>query len=494
LTTTSKSNLGAGDHFLKNALSWLASSLAGRVVTSLLFILLTNYASLAETGAYTLGLTFLVLLTPLSLWGLDQLFIRDAAQDREHVSVHLRRILLPRLLLAIATYLLLVILVYAIDYTETTRRIILIMGASLITENISGLLQAYFVTIEKTIFLVYVMLPVNLVRLLVGYLILVNGGSATGLAVIFTVTSLFTLLLLAKGVLAHTGSLISKESFDIQFWRQQLKIAYPFVLFDFFWAAELHAGQILISVYWGEEATGLYATAFMIVSLLTLISHAYMITIFPAMSRLYRTSRESLKFVYDRSVRYLLLMALLPAVLFSVMGRDLLGLVFPESYAAASPVLAILGWSLVFTFLNVPNSRLLIIQNRQDKQALYMGISAVSNITLNFWLIPQLGILGAAIARVISSLVFFLPNYLTVYWSIYSLNLLRVAIGPVLISAGMITILILLKSWHVWFALTSSIIFFIGAVLLSRIVTVNDLRLFQRVLEGKSATYLSSAS
>ncbi|PJZ55362.1 O-unit flippase, partial [Leptospira adleri] len=75
---------------------------------------------------------------------------------------------------------------------------------------------------------------------------------------------------------------------------------------------------------------------------------------------------------------------------------------FGPRFSEAGVILAIHIWAGTFVFLGVASSRYYLTENLQ-KVELYKSISGcLSNIVLNFILIPIYGVKGAAIATVIS--------------------------------------------------------------------------------------------
>ena len=79
-----------------------------------------------------------------------------------------------------------------------------------------------------------------------------------------------------------------------------------------------------------------------------------------------------------------------------------------KDYKFASNVLKIHIWSAVFVSLGMARSNWILAENLQMYSLIFVSLGAVSNISLNYFLIPVMGINGAAIATLItSSLVLF---------------------------------------------------------------------------------------
>ena len=74
-------------------------------------------------------------------------------------------------------------------------------------------------------------------------------------------------------------------------------------------------------------------------------------------------------------------------------------------YSQAGPVLAIHIWTGLFVFLGVARGSWIMNEGITKYAFIINSIGAVSNIVLNYYLIPQYGIVGAAMATLISQMV-----------------------------------------------------------------------------------------
>jgi O-antigen/teichoic acid export membrane protein len=96
-------------------------------------------------------------------------------------------------------------------------------------------------------------------------------------------------------------------------------------------------------------------------------------------------------------------MIIIPIAMVVTMFSDsIILLVYNKKFLASSLVFAVLIWSEVFIFFGTILDHLIIVINKQKFNLIFTMISAVTNVVLNLILIPHYGIMGAAIATVIS--------------------------------------------------------------------------------------------
>src|SRR5690606_13169715 len=86
-------------------------------------------------------------------------------------------------------------------------------------------------------------------------------------------------------------------------------------------------------------------------------------------------------------------------------------LVFGAEYAGAAPALQIMTWTLVPIYANAVLTHLLIAAGRQAAMMWTSSGAAVANVGLNLLMIPRMGVLGAAIATLLTEGMLLLGNY-----------------------------------------------------------------------------------
>jgi O-antigen/teichoic acid export membrane protein len=90
------------------------------------------------------------------------------------------------------------------------------------------------------------------------------------------------------------------------------------------------------------------------------------------------------------------------AVVMSLSAPWVISLLFGDDFASAVEVLRIHIWAGCFVFVRYLISQHLLITEQEPLSLLSHGIAALLNIALNLWLIPIMGIVGAAWATLIS--------------------------------------------------------------------------------------------
>ncbi|WP_309221784.1 flippase [Halorussus sp. MSC15.2] len=173
---------------------------------------------------------------------------------------------------------------------------------------------------------------------------------------------------------------------------------------------------ILIGVLLNPAAVGFYTLAKQISSSLTVLAGSLGFSISPTYGeqkvneRLDQASR-----MYRKTLEYTLLLYLPGAVGVIIVAEPTIRIVFGEAYLSAAPVLQVLGIYVVLRAINETTTKALDFLGRARVRAVAKGSTAVANFLLNLVLIPMLGVIGAAVATVITFGIYTLVNVFVMY-------------------------------------------------------------------------------
>jgi len=196
--------------------------------------------------------------------------------------------------------------------------------------------------------------------------------------------------------------IIDEWKIDFAYAKSLLKDAWPLILSGLSVAIYMKIDQTMLKNMVSASAVGNYAVAVKVTELWYFIPMSLASSVYPS---IIKSKKESLE-KYLRRLQYLYdVMAgigLLIALPMTFLSDFAINLVFGSEYNQAGAVLAIHIWSGIFVFLGVARSRWIINENYQQTGMYFAIGGAVANVVLNIWLIPLMGILGAAWATIAS--------------------------------------------------------------------------------------------
>jgi O-antigen/teichoic acid export membrane protein len=200
-------------------------------------------------------------------------------------------------------------------------------------------------------------------------------------------------------------SSISLKSFSWFRTKSIIRTSFPLFLSSMAIVLYMKVDQIMIGNMIGDRDLGIYSVAVRLSELWYFVPMAVSSSFYPHLIQLYQENRNKYWFELQRLHVFLFGISFAVAIcvqIFSDIGIEYL---YGEDFKESSNVLKIHVWSGVFVFLGVAGSNHFIISNIQKYSFYKSAIGLLTNIILNFLLIPRMGIYGAAIATLISQFV-----------------------------------------------------------------------------------------
>lgn len=106
--------------------------------------------------------------------------------------------------------------------------------------------------------------------------------------------------------------------------------------------------------------------------------------------------------LYSRATTYYIVAGASIWLLLSIFGPEMVSLMAEGSFYESHKIIPFILLSYLLSGLTVIASSGLMLKNKTKYLALYSGVAAVANLILNYVLIPRYGIMGAALATVLS--------------------------------------------------------------------------------------------
>lgn len=198
---------------------------------------------------------------------------------------------------------------------------------------------------------------------------------------------------------------LQPASLQIVRWPALLRASLPFGVIGLTLGLSYRFDSVLLNVTRGDVETGYYNAAYNLVFTTTMLSNVINTSLYPSLSREYVSRPEHLPAVYERVLRYLLVIALPIAVGASLLAEPLTLFLFGVEYGAAAPALRVLIWVVPLMFVSEFLGYIVVIAGREGRIARAIMISTGFNITLNLLLVPRYGFLAAAVMTLVTEAV-----------------------------------------------------------------------------------------
>ena len=162
----------------------------------------------------------------------------------------------------------------------------------------------------------------------------------------------------------------------------------------------LNVDVVMLGFIRTVEEVGIYAGMARLFVLSTFAAHIISVAFAPALAA--ESDKEDRRRIYYRYLRILIFIGAPLSAAIVAFPEWLVILVFGAGYLEGAPILALLGFAAVLSHLTIAPLTALIAWRDQTAQMIILSAVAISNVALNFGLIPIYGGIGAGIATLIA--------------------------------------------------------------------------------------------
>ncbi|NRQ42174.1 flippase [Rheinheimera sp. YQF-2] len=400
---------------MARATAMLGDKLVKLAAGAVLTVFVARMLGAGELGVYSIVMAWSAFLVPITSMGLNNIVVRQMVKhDSGHaamtmlysaISIRLALGLLGGSLMLLAFYLL-----YPTMFSGNTAVAILVLF--LLQAFFGFLLFEFYLNYQGTFRSVaYVKSAISLLSFGVKLALLYSGF---GIASLLLLTGIeFLLVGMAQYVIYRRKHQPFKQNearwpgyhprwFNWQQAKQLLRRSSWLWLSGIVSVIYLKIDIVMIGSIAGTEQAGIYAAASRLSELWYVFPATLAARYYPDMLKAYQLGKPAYYLKLRRFALLFFSAAFTIAVLMSLAAPWIISLLFGDSFAAAVEVLRIHIWAGCFIFVRYLISQHLLITEQEPLSLLSHGVGALLNVGLNLWLIPSMGIVGAAWATLIS--------------------------------------------------------------------------------------------
>jgi PST family polysaccharide transporter len=347
-------------------------------------------------GMFSWGIALLAYFSIFHNLGLNVVGVREAARDASRIPKLMGEILGLRAvasLLAFGLYLLILLL---LDKPPLFKLVVAVQGLTLFAHAAS--VEWVYEGVQQMGVLARRHIVVAVLTL-AGTLLLVREPDDVVLAAAATVAA----AALGNGWILLTYRRqfgVPRLRGDLAAWKALLRPGLPIAVSLFMIQVYTSLDQLMLGLMRTEQEVGWYAAAYRLITAVLIPSSVLLQAFMPALSEAHGDP-ERMRARGRRFIAALLAVGFPLAVAGAFLAPLLIRL-FGADYAPAAPALTILMVDVSLSYFHIGLGRALVAWDRErDYMAALVG-GAVANVVLNLLLIPPYGIVGAAVATMLS--------------------------------------------------------------------------------------------
>ncbi len=352
-------------------------------------------------GELSYAISFVSLFSVFTLAGIDQILYRDIIKYPEKKNVYMGSAFMIRAVGGIAAILLCMVTAFLLTGQNLSLYLIFLISIGyffqafqIINYEFLAKVQSKFPSLASTL----IVLILNILKIIV---IAMNQG-VLYLALIYALESVLYMLFYLYIYKAKMGERILNWKFDPELARRMFLDSIPMIFSTAFVLVYARIDQVIIRHMMDVSAVGLYDAAVRLSESWYLVPGLLVASLFPAIVNAKTTSEEQYERRLGKLGLLLVTLAIIVAAVTTVLAPYIMGILYGKEFLGGTIILQIYIWAGIWTSITILANSYLIAENHRKVLFVSSLVSMVSNLALNFLLIPRFGIAGSAWATFIS--------------------------------------------------------------------------------------------
>lgn len=475
----------------RNTAIMLIGSIGQKIISLGYFAFLARWFSSdkAQLGDYTAALAFSTIFVVFVDLGMNNILIRNAAQDRESSSYLTSQILCIKIFSGILAYAALITTGVVQGFDTYFLTLIAITGLAMLLDATHLTFYGFLRAQGKLNYEAWALAGSQILTMVVGGAGLLLGAKVKFLLGSFVITSAANVWYSYAQAKKHGLVLCWPDSLA-KAAKGILKTTWPFSLALIFGRFYSYSDIVLLKIIRGPEEVAIYSTPSKISFAFQFVPLAFMAALYPRLSELAKTRHAEFKTALSLSIKYLLLIAAPISAGTFILAKPIIIFAFSDKYISSVVPMQILIISLIFAFISFPLGAALNASGQERKQTWLTAGTLLVNVVANLIYIPQFGATGAAWAALLGNTTlgvvgfFLLPKHLRADFGILGPVVLKLSVAIACMSAAV------WKTYTTTGNLFASII--IGGILYAGMVGVTGLLSVQEIKNLKQRRASSS--
>lgn len=465
-----------------NAFFKTMGELSIRLLSFVFVVVVARTLGDKQFGAINFAYSFSLLFVVVVDFGLNPLMVRDSARAPGKTAHLFFNLLFIKLLLGLLYSLALILGLHLLAPAGQMKTVTYWLAAFVLLNSFTEFMSAVFHGHQKMHLEAMAMVAQKMGLVLFGLAALAYGRGVLGVAQAYAAAGLVGLLL-AIIFLWRNRLLQGSWRLDKAFLKGAFRQALPLTLTTLFINIYFRIDMTLLAKLADQAQVGWYGAAHKCIEVLMVLPAVLVVATFPGFSTLYLENKDRMARAAKKILRLLFMLGLPIAIGALLVGTPLVRLVFGSDYLPAGPALGLLSVALCFIFLNYALSYFLIAAERQTVNAIVSGLAVVVSVGANFFFIPRLGYMGAALSAALTEAFLFIAYYTMVRHYLFKLQWLGEALK--IAGAALVMGLVLWPLRHlvVWVSIPGGALSYLLALWLLRAVGKDDWELIKKMVK-----------
>lgn len=461
----------------------------GRITASLfgviIGVMLARYLGPEDYGKYSFAISISFIFMVFANFGMDDLFVRDIAADRNLTAKYMGASVILKILFASASIAILYATLYFLKYSKEICFYTILFSLHIFFITQISTVSAIFRAHEKMEYNAYIPIINGVVGItLIIFLVYMKQDLTYILfsrVVTFFIGSMAAIFILSRVIVPPDFRL------DFRFLKGIVLKAWPFLTIGLIHTMNFKIDIIMLSKLMGDVYVGYYTPAANDLFFgLFIIPGTVATVVYPIFSRQYVNSVQKMRETVNFTIKLLALIGVPISIGTFVLAPQIIFFIFGSQYENSIVVLRVMALAIGFAFVREPLGFGIASIGKEKILMWTNALLLFINIALNAILIPIYAHVGAAMASALCVIISLLIGFYVLKIQIKGIELVSAFYKPFIAAAVMgVGVFFLRERIHVVLTICSGAIVYTLAIFALKSFSESDLKLLRSIVKVK---------
>lgn len=389
---------------MKNTALQATGEILGKLASLVVFAVLARKAGADGLGTYVLALAWgEVAMAPVGL-GVDRYLLKLLAADRSRLEALYYNAMVLKIARGVPAAVAAVAVARLAGYGGDRLVVIAVCTGATLVDTLARTEMSAFTAFERGGLIAVTITAQRVLAAALGIAALLAGLGIVAVATAFAVGCGFRLV--ASHVMLQRRIRRVKPTLPRAARQDLRKRSLPYVAQDMFGLVIAKADIVLLSLLATDAVVGRYGAAYRLLDATAFVTIALQGAFSAMFTYLGRDTVPSVRAIFQRSIKGALVLLTPAALVAGILAEPVSRAFFGDKLAGAADSLRLLAPVIVLFALYVLAATLIVARRDAWQLLKLMIVVALVNFALNIALIPPLGDSGAALAMLLSSLLY----------------------------------------------------------------------------------------
>ena len=382
---------------------WLVSGRILQMIIALVINMITaRYLGVNNYGIINYVASYISFFTPICSLGLESIIIKELVDKPNRQGETIGTAMGMRIISSVFSMVAIMLFLFFIDKGNQVMLGVAFLQSMILIFNTADLFEFWYQSRLESKVSVTVRTIGYLITAVYKIAILVFQKSIYWFAFTNTVDMIIAFVLLQ---LVYKKSGGQKLGFNFKSGKKMLKISYNFIISGLMVAVYAQMDKIMLGQMLDTYTVGLYSVGIYICTLWNFIPEAMIASLRPGIMEAKKHNKDS----YEKKLKQMYALIIWVSILYAVgvclFSKYIILILYGKDYLGARIPLMIAVWYCGFSLTGSAREVWIICEGHQKYSKWFALIGALINLILNYLLIPRIGMVGAAIATLVTQIM-----------------------------------------------------------------------------------------